>query len=124
MNYLLDTFKAEEFESSEDMLNELQTRVFAQKLTRFVMLVMPSKEYHLEQDKDETEMVNEISRLALDFVKHDGTIDEAYDTELVQKFIAWSHHEMILRENVALSVLKKSFEIIDEKDNQSEESIH
>ena len=117
MTYLLDSFKTEEFKSSEDMLNELQTRVFAQKLTSFVMLVMPDREYHLEQDKDQTEMFDEIQRLALDFVKHDGTIDEAYDTELVQKFIAWTHHEMILR-------VKKSFEVVDAKRNQSEDPIH
>lgn len=112
MTYLLDGFKAAEFESSDDMLSELQTRVFAQKLASFVMLVMPEREYHIEQDKNDSEMFDEIQRLALDFVRHYGTLDEALDTELVQKFIAWNHHEIILR-------VKKAFEIVDAKDNES-----
>ena len=114
MTYLLDGFRAAEFESPEDMLTELQIRAFAQKLTSFVLLVMPDREYHPEQDKDDSEMLDEIQRLALDFVRHNGTLDEAYDTELVQKFIAWSHHEMILR-------VKKAFEIVDAR---SEQPIH
>lgn len=107
MSYLQNTIDWGSFDSTDDMMIELQQRVAAKYLASFVLIVMPEREYHPEQEKNDNEMSREVQRLALDFIQKSETFEDAYDSELVQKFIKWSHHEMVLR-------VKQSFEKLDE----------
>ena len=111
MSYLQNTIDWGSLDSTEDMMIELQQRVAAKFLASFVLIVMPEREYHPEQEKNDQEMSHEIQRLALDFIQQGENFDDAIDSELAQKFIAWSHHEMVLR-------VKKAFEIVDEQRNE------
>ncbi len=104
----------ENFDVTKDVMIKLQQRIAAQYLASFVLIVMPEREFHPEQEKNDQEMSREVQKLALDFIQNNETYEDAYDSELVQKFIEWNHHEMVLR-------VKKSFEKLDE---QHEGSVH
>ncbi len=116
MSYLTDTIKWGTFESEEEMMTDLTYRVAAKFLASFVILVMPDPTRHPEKDKTEDEMIAEVQRLALDFVKTES-FDDASESELVNKFMSWDEHQMIEITREALQKFKIKVE-------KSEPSVH
>ena len=94
MSYLKDSIPWGTFESEEEMMTDLTYRVAANFLASFVVMVMPGPSHHPEKDKTEDEMIAEVQRLALDFVRTEG-FDDAFESELVNRFMSWDEHQAI-----------------------------